>query len=69
MKSSIYGLTFDQLTNECTEAGYGAFHARQVWDSLYIDRVKSIDDLPRILHEAFYVAANGRPGPVVVDLP
>jgi acetolactate synthase I/II/III large subunit len=31
--------------------------------------VKSIDELPRILHEAFYVAANGRPGPVVVDLP
>ncbi|MXQ10112.1 acetolactate synthase 3 large subunit [Microvirga makkahensis] len=31
--------------------------------------VKSIEDLPRILHEAFYVAQNGRPGPVVVDLP
>src|SRR5215208_4022800 len=31
--------------------------------------VKSIEDLPRILHEAFFVAANGRPGPVVVDLP
>ncbi|GEO12842.1 acetolactate synthase 3 large subunit [Microvirga aerophila] len=31
--------------------------------------VKSIEDLPRILHEAFYVASNGRPGPVVVDLP
>ncbi|GJD89813.1 MULTISPECIES: acetolactate synthase 3 large subunit [Methylobacterium] len=31
--------------------------------------VKSIADLPRILHEAFYVAKNGRPGPVVVDLP
>jgi acetolactate synthase I/II/III large subunit len=31
--------------------------------------VKSIDDLPRILHEAFYVASTGRPGPVVVDLP
>ena len=31
--------------------------------------VKSIEDLPRIMHEAFYVAANGRPGPVVVDLP
>src|SRR5262245_31731802 len=28
---------------------------------------KSIDDLPRVLHEAFYVAASGRPGPVVVD--
>jgi acetolactate synthase-1/2/3 large subunit len=31
--------------------------------------VKSVDDLPRILHEAFYIAANGRPGPVVVDIP
>lgn len=31
--------------------------------------VKSIDDLPRILHEAFYVASHGRPGPVVIDLP
>ena len=31
--------------------------------------VKAIEDLPRILHEAFYVAANGRPGPVVIDLP
>jgi acetolactate synthase I/II/III large subunit len=31
--------------------------------------VKDIDDLARILHEAFYVARTGRPGPVVVDLP
>ena len=31
--------------------------------------VKTIEELPRVLHEAFYVAANGRPGPVVVDLP
>ena len=31
--------------------------------------VKRVEDLPRILHEAFYVAANGRPGPVVVDIP
>src|SRR6266511_247344 len=31
--------------------------------------VKSIADLSRVLHEAFYVAANGRPGPVVVDIP
>ena len=31
--------------------------------------MKSIHDLPRVLHEAFYVAANGRPGPVVIDIP
>jgi acetolactate synthase-1/2/3 large subunit len=31
--------------------------------------VKRIEDLPRVLHEAFYVAASGRPGPVVVDIP
>ena len=28
-----------------------------------------IEDLPRILHEAFYVASHGRPGPVVIDIP
>src|SRR3974390_378888 len=31
--------------------------------------VKNIADLPRVLHEAFYVASTGRPGPVVVDIP
>ena len=31
--------------------------------------VKAVDDLPRIVHEAFYVARRGRPGPVVIDLP
>jgi acetolactate synthase I/II/III large subunit len=31
--------------------------------------VKNIADLPRVLHEAFFVAASGRPGPVVVDIP
>ena len=31
--------------------------------------VKHVDDLPRVLHEAFYIAAHGRPGPVVVDIP
>ena len=31
--------------------------------------VKNVDDLARVLHEAFYVARNGRPGPVVVDVP
>jgi acetolactate synthase I/II/III large subunit len=31
--------------------------------------VKRIEDLPRIIHEAFYVAQHGRPGPVVIDIP
>ncbi len=31
--------------------------------------VRNVNDLSRILHEAFYVASHGRPGPVVVDIP
>ncbi len=31
--------------------------------------VKDVRELARVLHEAFYVAKSGRPGPVVVDLP
>lgn len=31
--------------------------------------VKSIEELPRILKEAFYIARSGRPGPVLIDLP
>ena len=31
--------------------------------------VKDVDDLSTVMHEAFYVAAAGRPGPVVIDLP
>ena len=31
--------------------------------------VKTVDDLARMVHEAFHVARGGRPGPVVVDLP
>jgi len=31
--------------------------------------VKDINDLSRIMHEAFEVATSGRPGPVLVDIP
>jgi acetolactate synthase-1/2/3 large subunit len=31
--------------------------------------VKDVNDLERIIHEAFYVASTGRPGPVLVDIP
>ena len=31
--------------------------------------VQNLEDLPRIIHEAFYIASSGRPGPVLVDIP
>ena len=31
--------------------------------------IKSVEDVPRVIHEAFHIARSGRPGPVVVDLP
>ncbi len=31
--------------------------------------VRSVDDLSRVLHEAFHIAMTGRPGPVLVDIP
>src|SRR5436853_1350983 len=30
--------------------------------------VKKFEDLAQIIHEAFYIAASGRPGPVLVDI-
>ena len=31
--------------------------------------IKSVDEVPRIMKEAFYLANSGRPGPVLIDLP
>src|SRR5580692_4273436 len=31
--------------------------------------VRDVNDLARVMHEAFYIAKSGRPGPVVIDLP
>jgi len=31
--------------------------------------VRDVNDLSRVMHEAFYIAKSGRPGPVVIDLP
>ncbi len=31
--------------------------------------VRSIEELPYVLHEAFHVAMSGRPGPVLIDIP
>ncbi|MDQ6706454.1 MAG: biosynthetic-type acetolactate synthase large subunit [Acidobacteriota bacterium] len=42
------------ITRSCTKHNY---------------MVKTLAELPRIIHEAFYIAASGRPGPVLVDIP
>jgi acetolactate synthase-1/2/3 large subunit len=31
--------------------------------------IRNIEDIPRVIQEAFYIARSGRPGPVLVDLP
>lgn len=32
-------------------------------------QVKNVEDIPRIVHEAFHVANSGRKGPVIIDFP
>src|SRR5690606_15752934 len=31
--------------------------------------VRNVNDIPRIIKEAFYIAQSGRPGPVLIDIP
>jgi len=31
--------------------------------------VKNVNDIPRVMREAYYIATTGRPGPVLIDLP
>ena len=40
---------------------------RQITKHNYL--VDRIEDIPRIIKEAFYIATTGRPGPVLVDIP
>ncbi len=42
------------LTRSCTKHNY---------------LVKDVNDLGRIIHEAFHIARSGRPGPVLIDVP
>lgn len=32
-------------------------------------QLKSVEEIPRVINEAFHIASTGRPGPVVVDIP
>lgn len=40
---------------------------RQITKHNYL--IERIEDIPRIIKEAFYIASTGRPGPVLVDIP
>ncbi len=35
----------------------------------YNYQIRNIEDIPRIIKEAFYIASSGRPGPVIIDVP
>ena len=40
---------------------------RQITKHNYL--VMNVEEIPRIIREAFFLAASGRPGPVLVDIP
>ncbi|RAV21849.1 23S rRNA (adenine(2503)-C(2))-methyltransferase RlmN [Paenibacillus contaminans] len=44
-KESIYGLTFEQLTDWLMERGHKKFRASQVWDWLYRKRVTAFSEM------------------------
>ncbi|MFD1018603.1 23S rRNA (adenine(2503)-C(2))-methyltransferase RlmN [Thalassobacillus hwangdonensis] len=48
MKQSIYGLTFEQLTDWLTKHGEKKFRSKQVWDWLYQKRVREFSDMKNL---------------------
>ncbi|MFZ4122222.1 MAG: acetolactate synthase 3 large subunit [Caulobacterales bacterium] len=48
---------------ECDTVGITRSATKHNW------LVRDVNDLARVIHEAFYVAQSGRPGPVVIDIP
>src|SRR5699024_878174 len=48
MKTSIYGLTFKELTDWLVERGEQKFRAEQVWDWLYKKRITSFDQMKNV---------------------
>jgi 23S rRNA (adenine2503-C2)-methyltransferase len=57
-KSSIYGLTFDQLTTWLIEHGHKKFRASQVWDWLYRKRVTDFFDMVDVNNECVKLLAD-----------
>ena len=64
MKQAIYGLTQQQLTDWLLERGEKKFRAKQLWDWLYVKRVKSFEEMTNLsksmralLEEHFYITS------------
>ena len=53
----------DTQVQECDTVGITRPCTKHNW------LVKNVNDLARIIHEAFHIARTGRPGPVVIDIP
>lgn len=64
MKQAIYGLTQQQLTDWLLERGEKKFRVKQLWDWLYVKRVKSFEEMTNLsksmralLEEHFYITS------------
>ncbi|MBB6450863.1 23S rRNA (adenine2503-C2)-methyltransferase [Geomicrobium halophilum] len=57
-KESIYGLTFDQLTEWLMDRGHKRFRASQVWDWLYRKRVTDFNDMTNVNKDCLELLAD-----------
>lgn len=57
-KTSIYGLTFQQLEDWFESQGEKKFRAKQVWDWLYVKRIRSFDEMTNIKKDTIELIAN-----------
>jgi 23S rRNA (adenine2503-C2)-methyltransferase len=57
-KASIYGLTFEQLTEWLMEHGHKKYRASQVWDWLYRKRVTDFSEMIDVNEECLQLLAN-----------
>src|SRR5690625_2731238 len=62
MKTSIYSLTFEELSNWIVEQGEKKFRTAQIWDWLYKKRVRDFDAMNNVnkscralLEENFFI--------------
>ena len=51
MKTSIFGLTLEQLTNWLLDNGQKKYRAEQIWDWLYIKRITDFSQMVNVSKE------------------